>query len=181
MQKFWTNIWYDLTHITFKGRASKKEYLYWFLFHILFSLVFFLFVSLPANILKPQIQNLSTTAQLMLIIYFFASIIIAFVLGIWKFLADITISVRRFHDFGKSAWVPLFWFWVIAIAVVVIVSVAVTIISAGIGLDKASVIKMSAISGQVTTLIFSLCYLYLCIFKKGDDGENKYGLPSERQ
>ena len=179
MQNFWQSVWFNLTHITFKGRTSKKEYLYWFLFHILFSFVTFLFVTLPANFLKPHIQDLSTTAQLTLILYFLASAIIILGLGIWKFLADITVSVRRFHDFGKSAWFPLFWFWVITIAVVVLVSAGVTIICAGIGLEKTSAIGISTISGQVVVLIFTLLYLCICLFKKGDVGENEYGLPKE--
>lgn len=180
MQKFWQSVWFDLTHITFKGRASKKEYLYWFLFNILFTLAIWLFVSLPASMLTPLFPKLSTAVQLTLTVYFFASILISVGFGIWKALADLTVVGRRFHDFGKSAWFALFWYWLIALVVVIFVSIGTTVLCAGVlhlGKSVASVISITF--GQVVMFIFWLYYVYLCLFKKGDEGENQYGLPKE--
>lgn len=182
MQKFWQSVWFDLTHITFKGRASKKEYLYWFLFNVLYALVTWLLISLPAFLIKPHLQELSTAAQLTLTVYFFASILISVGFGIWKALADLTILGRRFHDFGKSAWFALFWYWAIAIIVLVLVSIGITILCASVlHLEKSVALVVSTTFGQVVMFIFWLCYVCICLFKKGDVGENKYGLPSEIQ
>lgn len=178
MQNFWKTVWYTLTHITFKGRTSRKDYLYWFLFNILFSVCVLLLVSLPARMIRPHIPELSIGGQLMATVYFLAASVVTLIVSIWKFIADITISVRRFHDFGKSAWWPLLWYWLIAFVVTLIL---------GIGLSVAYVLiahagrepQVSTLIVQVLMLLNTIVYVAISLFKKGDVGENKYGLPSE--
>lgn len=101
MKNFWKTVWFNLTHITFKGRTSRKEYLYWFLFHIAFSFAILLLISFPAKILAPHSQELSTTAMLMAMIYFLGVSLVVLVISIWKFVADVTVIVRRFQILAK--------------------------------------------------------------------------------
>lgn len=180
MQNFWNTVWFTLSHVTFKGRTSRKDYLYWFLFNILFSVCVFLLVSLPAKMVQPHIPELSFSGQLTATLYFLGASIVTLIVSMWKFVAEIALYVRRFHDFGKSAWWALLWYWLISFAIVIVLSVTIVIIcsSCGIG-SKNLVISIAVVSSQILILISLLYYLYLCLFKKGDVGENKYGLPSE--
>ncbi len=180
MQNFWKTVWYTLTHITFKGRSSRKDFLYWFFFNILFSLCVFLLVSMPAKMIQPHIPELSVIAQLSATIYFLAASVITLIVSVWKFLADICIYVRRFHDFGKSAWWPLFFYWIIALAITIILGVAISIAVCVISnLGKEASHQVSLLIVQILTLINAVVYVSISLFKKGDVCENKYGLPSE--
>lgn len=180
MQNFWKTVWYMLTHITFKGRASRKDYLYWFLFHILLCVCLYLFVSLPAKMLQPYIQDLSAVGQLTVSLYFLGAAVVALIISIWKFFADVAILVRRFHDFGKSAWWALLWYWVISIIITVVLCIIIVVsyIMITQGLQDSDH-SLSAIVAQILMTISSLIYICICLFKNGDVGENKYGLPSE--
>lgn len=171
MQKFWQSVWFNLTHITFKGRTSKKEYLYWFLFGLLVSFIFWLFISVPASYLKPRAEQLSTVASISATLYLGGASIIAIVFSIWKALADITIIVRRFHDLGKSAWWSLLGYWVMA-SVILVLTVVIFAIIPGCSTIGLFVVFLMCI-------IFCLYYLGLALFKKGDEDENIFGLPPE--
>lgn len=180
MQNFWKTVWYTLTHITFKGRTSRKDYLYWFLFNILFSVCVLLLVSLPARLVQPHIQELSFIGQLTAMLYFLGASIVTLIISIWKFIADITIYVRRFHDFGKSAWWPLFLYWVIALVITIILG---TLLAIGYCLlfhiGKEGSHLVSSIIVQILMILNTIVYVSISLFKKGDLGENKYGFPSE--
>ena len=74
-------------YITFKGRASKAEYWYFFLFNLVASFI----IGLVAAILELKIIN---TAYVLFII-----------------LPSISVAVRRIHDVNKSGWfilVPIY-------------------------------------------------------------------------
>lgn len=180
MQNFWKTVWYTLTHITFKGRSSRKDYLYWFLFNILFSVCVFLLVSLPAKMIQPHIQELSIGGQLTATVYFLAASVVTIIVSIWKFIADIAIYVRRFHDFEKSAWWPLLWYWLIAFVVTFILGIGLSIayvVIAHAGREASH--QVSTLIVQALMLINTIVYVAISLFKKGTVGENKYGLPSE--
>lgn len=182
MQKFWQSVWFNLTHITFKGRTSKKEYLYWFLFGLLVSFIFWLFISVPASYLKPRAEQLSTVASISATLYLGGASIIAIVFSIWKALADITIIVRRFHDFGKSAWIAFPVYWCVAMVVAFIAGIGFPILYSMVAqLDKQAFKLLGTSTVNIVILFFSIVLVAICIFKKGDEGENKYGLPSELQ
>lgn len=180
MTNFWKTVWYTLTHITFKGRSSRKDYLCWFLFHILFVVFLSLFISLPAKMLQPHIQDLSVFGQLTASLYFLGASVVAIIVSIWKFFADVAILVRRFHDFGKSAWWALFWYWVISIIVTVVLGVIIVVsyimITHGF---KDSTHSLSALVAQILMTISSLIYVCICLFKHGNESVNKYGEPSD--
>ncbi len=182
MKKFWQSVWFNLTHITFKGRTSRKEYLYWFLFHIAFSFAILLLISLPAKILAPHSQELSTTAMLMAMIYFLGVSLVVLVISIWKFVADVTVIVRRFHDFGTSAWIAFPVYWCVAMVVAFIAGIGFPILYSMVAqLDKQAFKLLGTSTVNIVILFFSIVLVAICIFKKGDEGENKYGLPSELQ
>lgn len=182
MQRFWQSIWFNLTHITFKGRTSKKEYLYWFLFGFLVSILIWLFISLPAIIIRPHISDISASGQIAATIYFFSAGLFVIIFSIWKSLADITMIVRRFHDFGKSAWFSLLFYWLITTLISISVAVIAVFVTGGLlHIEKTQSVAISSILGQMVFIISSLYFLFLLLFKKGVDKENKYGLPSELQ
>lgn len=182
MQNFWKSVWFNLTHITFKGRTSSKEYQKWFLFGLLTALLFWLFLSLPAKLIQPQIENISALGQITATIYFLGGSIIAIIFSIWKTLADISIIVRRFHDFGKNAWYSLILFWLITILISILVSVIAVLVTGGaLHMEKSLSVIISTLIGQFVVFIGFLYFLYLCLIKKGDEGENKYGLPEDFQ
>lgn len=171
MKKFWQIVWYNLTHITFKGRTSRKEFFKWFLFGLLVSLVYYVFVSLPASYFNPRLEQLSTVPSMLATFYLLFFSIIMQIFLLWKFLADISIIVRRFHDFGKSAWWSLGKYWAKAIGSVVLTYFIFAIIPGcpTIGLFVVFLL----------CIIFCLYYLGLALFKKGDEDENIFGLPPE--
>ena len=173
MEKFSQTIWFNLTHITFKGRTSRKDFFQWFLFGLLVSIICYVFVLLPEHYLKPRIEQFSTVSAIFATFYLMFSSTIMQIFLIWKFLADISIIVRRFHDIGKSAWWSLFVYWIKAIASVFLVSFIFLIIPGCPTIGLLVVILM--------WLIYCFYYLGISLFKKGDEGENEYGLPSEFQ
>lgn len=100
-------------YATFKGRAGRAEYAYWYIFVVISYLLYRslitasgLFVNEESN--EPFIDIVSC-------IYFI------FVLGM--ILPSFAVSVRRLHDMGKNGWwslilfIPLFGFilWLILV------------------------------------------------------------------
>ena len=71
-------------------------------------------------------------------------------------------TMRRLHDVGMSGkWVLLLFAWNIFVQSFV---------------PKPPKNMTDAVTGLLLTLLCVAGYIYLC-FKKGDDGENEYGLP----
>ena len=98
-------------YASFKGRARRKEYWYWVLFH---SLVY----GAPSQYLSYRIQYLSnkglssmSDADLQQFEdYTIYSKILLFI-GLGILLPTLAVAVRRLHDAGKSGWfifVPIY-------------------------------------------------------------------------
>ena len=73
-------------YLDFKGRASRSEFWYFFLFYILAS---FLGGFVIGFLVRPSSE------------FFYVLVIIIFV-GL--FIPALSVTVRRFHDFGVSGW-----------------------------------------------------------------------------
>lgn len=78
----WKNI------ISFDGRARRKEYWYFVLFHFL---VIFLVAMVDANLFKGS--------PLLTLPYLLAGMV-----------AGLSLTIRRLHDIGKSGWWTLIYF-----------------------------------------------------------------------
>ena len=77
-------------YATFGGRASRSEYWYWVLFLVLAAIAL---VVVAAVLPSP----LGGAFEILLVLFYLAVI-----------LPTIEVTVRRFHDLGKSAW-NLLW------------------------------------------------------------------------
>ena len=92
-------------------------------------------------------------------------------------MADVTVIVRRFHDFGKSALVVLFY-WIIAFVASFISAVA-AFFALYNQLPETILIFTVTLIPFLVFGIFSLIYFFICLIKKGDEGENEFGLTKE--
>ncbi len=168
--------WFILSNITIEGRISRKEFWNWFLFSTLVSIALFLLFQLPASIfnaLGKHSDIVSVIGTIYLYIISFAQIIFS----LWKSIADVTVSIRRFHDFGKSALVVLFY-WIIAF-VASFISAVVAFFALYHQLPETILIFTVTLIPFLVFGIFSLIYFFICLIKKGDEGENEFGLPKE--
>ena len=77
-------------YAVFEGRASRSEYWYWVLFLVLAVIA----LIVVAAVLPSPVGG---AFQILLVLFYLAAI-----------LPSIAVTVRRFHDLGKSAW-NLLW------------------------------------------------------------------------
>ena len=80
--------------------------------------------------------------------------------GLVVFIPSLALLVRRVHDFGKSGWFVL----------VMIFAPFISFVIAGF-LGESSLADLFIIIG----LALFIYFIFLPIFKKGDEGENAYG------
>jgi len=155
---FFQIIKYEMTNLTFDGRASKKEFLYYKIFRFVFAIVAVLSIFLPVMLLYVNYKKiLPLPVWLMIITGIF--LLIMFValcfLGFWFIAADACIAVRRLHDFEYSGWYYLVFF-------------ALCFISQSIFKDNTPVLLFLSVG---------CCLLEFCIgvFVNGTSGVNEYG------
>lgn len=81
-------------YVGFQGRARRKEYWMFFLFHTIISIILYL----PVFITSPTFNDggISDEFILFTILYFL------YLLAV--FLPVLAVTVRRLHDSGKSGW-----------------------------------------------------------------------------
>ncbi len=90
----------------FSGRASRSEFWYF----TLFILIYFIVIGfLSGIILGIQYPGMSDQE----IDYFYDSFTILFVLPI--LLPSLTVTARRFHDFGHSGWIQIGFYFLMSI------------------------------------------------------------------
>ena len=167
--------WYILSNITIEGRISRKEFLNWFLFSTLVSIALYLLLQLPSSIFNALGKH-SDIVSLIGTIYLSIVSFVQIIVSLWKSIADVTVSIRRFHDFGKSAWF-VFLYWIIAFVASFIS--AVVAFFALYQLPETILIFTAVLIPLLVFGIFSLVYFFICLIKKGDEGENEFGLPKE--
>lgn len=177
MSTFWANIWYNFTHITFKGRSSAKEYQYWFLFCILYFVLTCVMLFVP-NIYLQTIANNSEEALLALGLSFYIILaaIVFCVFSIWKGLADLTLVVRRLHDMNKTGW----WFvgyFVIAFIIAFVITLGFSIILVGAQISRETSDLLIKACSNILTFLFSFIFVLFCMIKKGHPSENRFGDP----
>lgn len=80
-------------YVGFQGRARRKEYWMFYLFHSIFSTVLYLPVLITAFSLYEGISKEFILFILLFLLYSLA-----------LFLPTLAVTVRRLHDSGKSGW-----------------------------------------------------------------------------
>ena len=86
----------------FRGRSSRSEFWWFFLFSIMTCLIVlnFSFEDLNKELSKSDINDVSSVLRTLLSSWFGVALLITYV-------PQIALSVRRFHDINKSGW----WFF----------------------------------------------------------------------
>jgi uncharacterized membrane protein YhaH (DUF805 family) len=149
-------------YVTFRGRARRSEYWYFYLFTVL--------AGLAAGILDAILTGSTGTSET----FKNSGGPIEAVLNIALLLPTLAVTVRRLHDTNHSGWLLLGF---IAYAVV-----AVIVFIAGVGLAAAGGAQPQfgspmAIVGIVLLLgIFGFAiYLFVLMVLSGTPGDNHYG------
>jgi len=157
--------WYILAlkkYATFSGRSQRMEYWMFVLFNILFSAaakIIDMSLGLDQGVAGGLISPLFSLAM---------------------FVPGLAVTVRRFHDIGKSGWTYV-WFMLagmVALGVYIVYLVSL-IVAAGL---SATDLDLSAMMMFVTpTLLFLLVVLLIAIWmiyymaKDSQPGTNKWG------
>lgn len=177
---YWKNIWKTLTHISVKGRSSKKEFLRFFVLRLILICSTFLFLQLPATYVQQYLLPKSGTVlpifqSLTILLYFLCVGGIHLIINLWASIAEIALNIRRFHDFNKSGWFVLL-FWIVGLFAVIITAIFV-LVTVGISFNIPRE-NIKALSSQVCNFLAYAIYLimcFICILKNGTDGPNKFG------
>jgi len=130
-------------YAVFKGRASRSEFWYFTLFNFLVCLLIALLAS------PIILWNIFSYLLVLYPLYLLYSLVV--------FLPSLAVSVRRFHDIGKSGW------WILVAYVPTILS------SVCQGYDVLVIYLLSILS---FVLIIALIIFLLT---KSQKGENEYG------
>ena len=136
-------------YANFNGRARRSEYWYFILFNILFTSA----TKLLDNLLGLEYGNSDSG-------------IISTIYNLAVFIPTLAVSVRRFHDIGKSGWQLL-------IAYVLVIAIAgLMIIGSFAGIDD-GVSEWIIIPAGLIIVIAVWLLVMFCT--EGDGFTNKYG------
>lgn len=161
-----SEVWKTLTAIKFRGRATKNDYLNFFIFRLIVFVVVLVAVTLT-QFFMPQVM-----ANLHLKIFVGLLVIIACVTGMWIDVADLGLTVRRFHDFNKTGKL-VFAYWIFNFFVVNTLLIVSTMMPQ---IEK----LISNFAHFIWNLLIILMAL-ICIFKNGTVGQNKYDIIEEEK
>jgi len=132
-------------YAVFKGRATRAEYWYFVLFNVIASII----LGIISKIISDQKNILGN------------------IYGLAVIIPSIAVSVRRFHDIGKTGWWVLYFsLMCLAIGILAIILVLPTLIFGVFG-----------ISFYIILLAFLTVTVWSIVWKCKDSqpGDNKYG------
>lgn len=155
---FWQVIKYEMTNLTFEGRASKREFFYYKLFRFLCGIIFLLLLVIPAVLLIMGYKNiihLPFAVMIALGIILFIFVAISSLFGFWFIAADACVAVRRLHDFEYSGWYYLIF-------------IAISFISQAILQEKILVLGLL----NIFLVLFEFC---IGCFINGSAEKNEFG------
>jgi len=152
-------------YAVFTGRARRKEFWMFVLFNIIFGIV--------AKLLD-QMLGLNFGKGMM------NGGVINLLFSLFMLVPSLAVTVRRFHDIGKSGWVYFRFFLCAVISALVFVGYVVMLaLKEGLNaddLDVATIMKFA-----MPTLLFAVVILTIGIWqlvylvRDSQPGENKYG------
>lgn len=85
-------------YATFTGRASRSEYWWWMLFCYILSVAIMLIF--PVNFADFDPSDVASVSRL----YSSPAYIVSYLVGLALFLPNLSVSIRRLHDTGRSGW-----------------------------------------------------------------------------
>ena len=127
-------------YFTFSGRARRSEYWFFYLFTIM--------INVPLSILSLAVPEL---------------VILGNIVSIGLFFPSLCVTVRRFHDIGKSGWNILLF----TVLPIVVYAVA-TIISIAIGTPLLIFFAAIFLIAMIVVYIIWMC-------RDSEPGYNKWG------
>lgn len=130
---------------TFKGRARRKEYGWFMLIYLLINIVL--------GILEGAAEALNQQTLNGFIL------LVNFVVGLYLWLASLSLTARRLHDLGYSGW------WQLAPLGGLILIIFIAMLAGDTG----------TIALIIVVAIAYLIYSLWLLFKEGQRFENKYG------
>ncbi len=163
--------WYLMVikkYSTFTGRSRRKEFWMFVLMNLLFSTL--------AKLID-QLLGLNLPGS-----GFMDGGIINMVYSLFVIVPTLSLTVRRFHDIGKSGWV-YFRFMLAAIisTIVWVVLILMKAMKSGMSLDPEDIDLATMGQFLVPTMIYGLVILGIAIWslvlmvRDSQPGENKYG------
>ena len=144
----------NLKVFTIQGRLNRMPYNIFSFVLMLIPVVIITLMFLLQAYLKTNLKLVSGTFANVLI----AAALIAVFIVILCFIGQVTLTIRRLHDLNLSGWFYLLF-------------IIPDTLTAALYNEASSLMKMISI---VLTLIPVIFFLLL-MFKRGTDGENKYG------
>ena len=143
---------------TFTGRARRKEFWYFILFYLIFTLVG---VALDS------------------VIFGFNAMFhpIEWLITLFLIVPMLAVTVRRFHDTAHSGW-PLLWYYIVSFVwmIALIISLLPTI--GVIENDPAAILHSTFFYvlsiGGLVFLVWEIVFIVWCCLP-GTEGNNKYG------
>ena len=108
-------------YMTFRGRASRSEFWFFYLFSSIWSVV----AIIIDNILGTQFKKIDSLSGGL---YGYVYLLVA--LGL--FIPNLSVFVRRLHDTNRSGW----WYWILLIPLIGVILLLVWLCSKGTSGDN---------------------------------------------
>lgn len=96
-------------YVTFRGRASRSEFWWWYLFTAIVSLVLEI-ISRPLHLTYGATEYVFGEGADAMIVAVPGTSILSTIWALAVLLPTLAVATRRFHDSNKSAWN---WFWLL--------------------------------------------------------------------
>ena len=154
MKKNFGQIYKDNFKVKLKGRATRKDYIYFFIGNIFFSIFISAATMVPASIIIPLAKSEILSTALAILIG-----IICVVWSLTLITLNICINVRRFHDFNASGW------WIGGQFIFIFI---VGFLFALIGIKGLT---------ELLSTLLGIIYFLVCVFVPSNKEANKYGEP----
>ena len=147
-----------MTHLTFDGRASRKEFIFYKIFRFVLAILIMAAVFIPLLALIFALKgavNIPSWSMFALVIFLMIAFVVCGGLGMWLLATDACVSIRRLHDFGYNAWFYLIF-------------IVITYVSQAIFMDRPLIVS----SLCAFFILFEFC---IGAFVKGSENANEYG------
>lgn len=151
----------------FKGRATRTEYWFFFLFNLC--------ITLPLNIAYTIAEALNSGGVLSTLLEGISGLC-----GLVFFLPGLAITVRRLHDTNRSGKLILWCYLLMIPAIIFIFSAAVVAMGQGELNPVSAVLFLLGGALLLASFVISI-YILVCMFLDSDPGANRFGpLTKER-
>lgn len=153
----------------FSGRSRRLEYWAWVLFQLVLSIVFFVVLSVVANVtlltIGDNIDPVALGAGFLIVFGLYM------LLALFLLIPSLAVTVRRLHDTNRSGW------WILAPLAPYLVGWTAFIMAIGAGKPGSAEFGGLAAIGLLAFLVAIVLGLVVFVFMliEGTPGPNRYG------